>query len=74
MVPKAKSFFIHVYMHKILYTEVVLLSLKCHVTFGFHGLHRVQTGMNSSSLSFCSALATQQMPLFFPLWLNMLDG
>lgn len=56
MIPKANSFFIHVYMHKILCTEVFLLSLKCHVTCVFHGLHRVQTGMNSSSLYLVSVL------------------
>lgn len=56
MIAEANSFFIHVYMHKILHTEVVLLSLKCHVTCGFHGLHRVQTGINSSSLYLVSVL------------------
>lgn len=61
-------------MHKILYTEVVLLSLKCHVTCVFRGLHSPNWNEEFSLLSFCPALAIQQMPLFFPLWLNMLDG
>lgn len=57
MIPKANSFFlVHIYMYKILYTKVVLLSLKNHVACVFHGVHRVQTGMNNSSLSLVSVL------------------
>jgi len=79
MIPEANSaffFFIHIYMYKILYTEVVLLSLKNHVACVFHGVCSVQTGMNSSSLSLVSVLhwLPSRCILFFPLWLNMLDG
>lgn len=56
MIPKANSIFIHRQMPKILYTEVVLLSLKNHVACVFHGVHSVQTGMNNSSLSLVSVL------------------
>lgn len=58
MIPKAKSFFflIHIYLHKILCTEVVLLRLKNHVACVFYGVHSVQTGMNHSSLSLVSVL------------------
>lgn len=66
---KDKHFFIHVYMHKY-----CILRWLCLVWSVFLGLHSPNWNEQLSLLSFCPALAIQQMPLFFPLWLNMLDG